>query len=70
MTATEGRLSPRETTHSPGERPSRVELDDLHVRTLGECRVPSPFSVLLTDKHTSPHFVHEDDRVCSTTRCP
>ena len=51
------------TTHSPGERPVTVELEDLRVRTLGECRIPSPFSVLLTDKETTPHFVHEDDRV-------
>ncbi len=63
MTATEGRFSPRETTHSPGERPLTVEPEDLQVRTLGECRIPSPFSVLLTDKQTTPHFVHEDDRV-------
>ncbi|GLZ56021.1 ATP-dependent 6-phosphofructokinase [Actinomycetospora sp. NBRC 106378] len=45
------------------EGPGTVELEDLHVRTLGECRIPSPFSVLLTDKQTTPHFVHEDDRV-------
>ncbi|GAA4775695.1 ATP-dependent 6-phosphofructokinase [Actinomycetospora chlora] len=40
-----------------------VHLHDLHVRTLGEGRHPSPFSERLADKQTSPHFVHEDDRV-------
>jgi 6-phosphofructokinase 1 len=40
-----------------------VHLDDLHVRTLGESRHPSPFAARLADKQTSPHFVHEDDRV-------
>ena len=63
MTATEGRVSQPGPTRSSREGPVTVELDDLQVRTLGECRVPSPFSVLLTDKETTPHFVHEDDRV-------
>ena len=40
-----------------------MELEDVHVRTLGECRIPSPFSARLADKQTTPHFVHEDDRV-------
>ena len=40
-----------------------VQLDDFRVRTLGECRYESPFSTRLADKHTSPHYVHEDDRV-------
>ncbi|MHC1560730.1 ATP-dependent 6-phosphofructokinase [Actinomycetospora sp. C-140] len=40
-----------------------VHLDDLRIRTLGEGRYPSPFSARLADKQTSPHFVHEDDRV-------
>jgi 6-phosphofructokinase 1 len=40
-----------------------VTLEDLRVRTLGECRYPSPFSVRLADKQTTPHYVHEDDRV-------
>jgi 6-phosphofructokinase 1 len=40
-----------------------VELADLRVRTLGECRHPSPFSARLADKRTTPHYVHEDDRV-------
>jgi 6-phosphofructokinase 1 len=63
MTATEAGLSRPETTHPPGERSLRVELEDVHVRTLGECRIPSPFSARLADKQTTPHFVHEDDRV-------
>jgi 6-phosphofructokinase 1 len=40
-----------------------VQLEDLRVRTLGECRYPSPFSARLADKQTTPHYVHEDDRV-------
>jgi 6-phosphofructokinase 1 len=40
-----------------------VQLEDLHIRTLGECRHTSPFSAWLADKQTTPHFVHEDDRV-------
>ena len=40
-----------------------VHLDDLRVRSLGECRYDSPFSEMLADKQTSPHYVHEDDRV-------
>jgi 6-phosphofructokinase 1 len=38
-------------------------MEDLHIRTLGECRFPSPFAAWLADKQTTPHFVHEDDRV-------
>lgn len=63
MTATEADFSQPETTHPPGERSLTVELEDLRVRTLGECRIPSPFSARLADKQTTPHFVHEDDRV-------
>jgi 6-phosphofructokinase 1 len=40
-----------------------LELDDLRVRTLGECRHDSPFAGVLATKRTSPHYVHEDDRV-------
>ena len=40
-----------------------VQLADLSVRTLGRCRFPSPFSTRLADKQTTPHYVHEDDRV-------
>lgn len=40
-----------------------VQLEDLQIRTLGECRHTSPFSAWLADKQTTPHFVHEDDRV-------
>ena len=40
-----------------------VSLDDLRVRPLGECRHASPFSEMLADKRTSPHYVAEDDRV-------
>ena len=40
-----------------------VQLADFRVRTLGECRHPSPFSTRLADKQTTPHYVHEDDRV-------
>jgi 6-phosphofructokinase 1 len=40
-----------------------VHLDDLRVRALGECRLPSPFATRLADKQTTPHYVHEDDRV-------
>ena len=40
-----------------------LELDDLRVRSLGECRYDSPFAELLATKRTSPHYVHEDDRV-------
>ena len=40
-----------------------VQLDDLRVRVLGECRHDSPFAASLADKRTSPHYVAEDDRV-------
>lgn len=40
-----------------------VHLEDLRVRALGECRYRSPFSTRLADKQTTPHYVHEDDRV-------
>jgi 6-phosphofructokinase 1 len=40
-----------------------LELDDLRVRSLGECRYDSPFAEMLATKRTSPHYVHEDDRV-------
>jgi len=40
-----------------------VELDDLRVRALGECTYDSPFAGMLADKHTSSHYVAEDDRV-------
>ena len=40
-----------------------LELDDLRVRSLGDCRYDSPFAEMLATKRTSPHYVHEDDRV-------
>ena len=40
-----------------------MQLADFRVRILGECRHPSPFSARLADKQTTPHYVHEDDRV-------
>lgn len=40
-----------------------LHLENLRVRSLGECRYESPFSTMLADKHTSPHYVSEDDRV-------
>ena len=40
-----------------------LRLEDLRVRTLGDCRFRSPFSSRLADKETTPHYVHEDDRV-------
>jgi 6-phosphofructokinase 1 len=40
-----------------------VHLDDLRVRALGDCHHDSPFAERLSTKKTSPHYVHEDDRV-------
>ena len=40
-----------------------VSLDDLRVRSLGECRYDSPFAAVLVHDRTSPHHVAEDDRV-------
>ncbi|WP_255375854.1 hypothetical protein [Saccharomonospora sp. CUA-673] len=40
-----------------------LQLDDLRVRRLGECRYDSPLSEMLTTKQTSPHYVAEGDRV-------
>lgn len=40
-----------------------LELDDLRVRILGECRYDSPFAEVVAKKRTTPHYVHEDDRV-------
>jgi 6-phosphofructokinase 1 len=40
-----------------------LELDDLRVRSLGPCRYDSPFAEVVAKKRTTPHYVHEDDRV-------
>ena len=40
-----------------------LALDDLRVRSLGPCEHDSPFAEMLSTKHTSPHYVAEDDRV-------
>ena len=40
-----------------------LALDDLRVRTLGDCEYDSPFAEMLSTKRTSPHYVAEDDRV-------
>jgi 6-phosphofructokinase 1 len=36
---------------------------DLRVRRLGEPRFASPMARLLRDRASSPHYVHESDRV-------
>src|SRR3954454_4158193 len=40
-----------------------LDLDDLRVRSLGNCEHDSPFAEMLSTKRTSPHYVAEDDRV-------
>ncbi|ODU00401.1 MAG: diphosphate--fructose-6-phosphate 1-phosphotransferase [Pseudonocardia sp. SCN 72-86] len=40
-----------------------LQLGDLRVRDLGECRYESPLSEMLSTKQTSPHYVAEGDRV-------
>jgi len=40
-----------------------LDLDDLRVRSLGDCEHDSPFAEMLSTKRTSPHYVAEDDRV-------
>ena len=40
-----------------------IEQADLVVRRLGQAAVPSPMARLLRDRASSPHYVHESDRV-------
>jgi 6-phosphofructokinase 1 len=40
-----------------------VEAADLRVRTLGDCRIPSPLGGLVTRHGTTEHYVDETDRV-------
>jgi 6-phosphofructokinase 1 len=40
-----------------------VDVEDLEIRTLGECTIPSPLSALLEARKSSQHYVVESDRV-------
>jgi len=40
-----------------------VEADQLHVRTLGDCRIESPLGALVARQGTTQHYVDESDRV-------
>ncbi len=40
-----------------------IEPCDLVVQRLGEAAIPTPLAVLLKDRASSPHYVHESDRV-------
>ena len=40
-----------------------IECRDLDVQQLGEATIPSPIATLRRDRPSSPHYVHETDRV-------
>jgi 6-phosphofructokinase 1 len=40
-----------------------IEPCDLVVQRLGEATIPTPMATLLKDRASSPHYVHESDRV-------
>ncbi|BEP15774.1 ATP-dependent 6-phosphofructokinase [Acidothermaceae bacterium B102] len=40
-----------------------IECSDLDVQQLGEATIPSPIATLRRDRPSSPHYVHETDRV-------
>ena len=40
-----------------------IEASDLVVRRLGETTFPNPMATLLRERASSPHYVHESDRV-------